>query len=48
MQRLEPSLTASRSSLEIRDKPQITEISQITETKDFGVIRRKNASETKM
>jgi hypothetical protein len=29
----------------IRGKPQI---SQMTATKDFGVIRRKNASETKM
>jgi hypothetical protein len=31
-----------------RGKPQIPQISQMTATKDFGVIRRKNASETKM
>jgi hypothetical protein len=32
----------------IRGKPQIPQISQMTETKDFGFIRRKNASGTKM
>jgi len=31
-----------------RGKPQISQISQMTETKEFGVIRRKNASGTKM
>jgi hypothetical protein len=29
-------------------KPQISQISQMTETKEFGVIRCKNASGTKM
>ena len=33
---------------QIRVKPQIPQISQMTETKEFGVNRRKNASGTKM
>jgi hypothetical protein len=31
-----------------RGKPQIPQVSQMTETKEFGAIRRKNAPETKM
>jgi hypothetical protein len=32
----------------IRGKPQIPQISQMTEAKEFGVIRRTNAFGTKM
>ena len=31
-----------------RGKPQIPQVSQMTGTKEFGAIRRKNAPETRM